>query len=220
MVLWSGERVYRHCRQALLTTAAGLLLAGCTSSFNLQTQAQVPTPVVSQLPLTMGIYYDDNFRHYVYEENTDDRKNWHIDNSKSRIALFQQILPSMFQKVQEVSGTSATAGEQVDAILSPQVEEMQLSLPKETYSDLYEAWIRYKIQLFQPDGELIAEWPLTGYGKAEKGFFNNRSKGLNSAIDQALRDIGAKLAIGFSKQEAVRRWLDGRNNVYHAEAGS
>jgi hypothetical protein len=220
MALWSGERVYRHCRQVLLTTAAGLLLAGCTSSFNLQTKAQVPTPVMSQMPLTMGVYYDDKFRHYVYEENTDDRKNWHIDNSKSRIALFQQILPSMFLKVQEVSGTSAAAGDRVDAILSPQVEEMQLSLPKETFSDLYEAWIKYKIQLYQPDGELIAEWPLTGYGKAEEGFFNSRSKGLNSAIDEAMRDIGAKLAIGFSKQEAVRRWLDGRNNAYHAEAGS
>lgn len=220
MALWSGERVYRHCRQVLLTTAAGLLLAGCTSSFNLQTKAQVPTPVVSQLPLIMGVYYDDKFRHYVYEENTDDRKNWHIDNSKSRIALFQQILPSMFQTVQEVSGTSTAAGDRVDAILSPQVEEMQLSLPKETFSDLYEAWIKYKIRLYQPDGELIAEWPLTGYGKAEQGFFNSRKKGLNSAIDEALRDIGAKLAIGFSKQEAVRRWLDGRNNAYHAEAGS
>lgn len=220
MALWSGERVFRHCRVGFLTTAAGFLLAGCGSSFNLQTQAQVPTPVVTQLPLTMGVYYDDKFRHYVYEENTEDRKNWHIDNSKSRIALFQQILPSMFSKVEEVSGTSAAAGVQVDAILSPQVEEMQLALPKETYSDLYEAWIRYKIRLYQPDGELIAEWPLTGYGKAEQGFFSNRSKGLNSAIDLALRDIGAKLAIGFLKQEAIRHWLDGRNNAYHADAGS
>lgn len=219
MALWSAERAYRHCRRALLTMAAGLLLAGCGSSFNLQTQAQVPAPVVTQLPLTMGVYYNDKFRHYVYEENTEDRKNWHIDNSRSRVALFQQILPSMFQQVLQVSGTSAAAGEQVDAILSPQVEEMQLALPRETYSDLYEAWIRYKIQLFQPDGELIAEWPLTGYGKAEQGFFRNRSKGLNSAIDQALRDIGAKLAIGFSKEEAVSRWLAGRNHAYHAEAG-
>lgn len=217
MVACAVWRWLRRARGAW-PVAAVLLLAGCGSAFNLQTQAQVPAPVLTRLPLTMGVYYDDKFRHYIYEENTADRKHWRIDNSASRLALFQQILPYMFRKVEPVSGTRAGAGQQVDAILSPSVDEMQLSLPRETYSDLYEAWIRYTLRLYRPDGELIAEWPLTGYGKAEQGFFNNRRKGLNSAIDMAMRDLGAKLALGFDKVAGVQRWLHGRGGDYQADA--
>lgn len=218
-MLVSGKREHRQYHGAVLTAAVVLLLAGCTSSLNLKVQSKIPTPVVTRMPLVMGVHFSDRFKSYVYQENSEDRKNWHIDNSASRLALFRDVLPSMFKEVRDVPDTKAPAGVHVDAIISPQVEDMQLALPKETYSDLYEAWIKYKIQLFKPDGELIGEWPITGYGKAEKGFFTSRSKGLNSAINEALRDIGAKFSIGFPKQEVVQRWLATRTNEYHAEAG-
>jgi hypothetical protein len=214
----SGKRKHRQFHESLLTTAVVLLLAGCSSSLNLKVKTQIPTPVVTRMPLVMGVHFSDKFRNYVYQENSEDRQNWHIDNSASRLALFRQVLPSMFKEVRDVPGTKAPAGVHVDAIISPEVEDMQLALPKETYSDLYEAWIKYKIQLYRPDGKLIGEWPITGYGKAEKGFFTSRSKGLNTAIDQAMRDIGAKLSIGFPKQEVVQQWLASRTNEYHAEA--
>jgi len=197
-----------------------LLAAGCTSSLNLKTQTEIPTPVVTRLPLTMGVHFDDKFKNYVYEENSEDRKNWHIDNSASRIALFKQVLPSMFREVRMLPADKAAQGSTVDAIISPQVEDMQLALPGETHSDLYEAWIKYNIRLYRPDGELIGEWPITGYGKMGKSMFTGRSKGLNAAINQAMRNIGAKLALDFSKQAVVQQWLAGRkaDNAYHAEA--
>jgi hypothetical protein len=179
-------------------------LAGCTSSLNLRTETELPTPVVSRIPLTLGIYYDDNFKHYVYEEDTEDRPGWEIDNSPSRIALFNQI-----QKTTSVSGTSIT-DIPVDAIISPRVDEMQLALPQETRSGLYEAWVKYDIRLYQPDGSLIAEWPVTGYGKAEEAFLKSRNKGLNEAINLAMRDVGAKLALGFPRVAEVRAWLKSR----------
>lgn len=194
-----------------------LLLEGCSPSLNLKTESEIPTPVVERLPLTMGVYFDEKFRNYVYEENSEDRENWHIDNSASRVALFKQVLPSMFKQVRLMPAATAARDSPVDAIIVPQVEEMQLALPGETYSDLYEAWIKYKIRLFKPDGKLIGEWPLTGYGKQEKALFTSRSKGLNAAINKALRDIGAKLAIGFSNQEVVQQWLASRNNEYSAD---
>ena len=218
-MLWSGKRGHRQYHGILLISAVVLLLAGCTSSLNLKVQSKIPTPVVTRMPLVMGVHFSDKFKNYVYKENSEDRKNWNIDNSASRLDLFKRVLPSMFKQVIDVPGTTAPTGVHVDAILSPEVEDMQLAVPKETYSDLYEAWIKYKIQLYKPDGELIGEWPITGYGKAEKGFFNSRSKGLNTAINQAMRDIGAKFSIGFPKQEVVQQWLATRNSEYHAEAG-
>lgn len=175
-------------------------------SLNLRTESELPTPVVARIPLNVGIYYDDKFKHYVYKEDSEDRPNWAIDNSPSRLELFNQVLPSLFRNTTPVSGTSAS-GVPVDAIIAPQVDEMQLALPGETRSEFYEAWVKYDIRLYQPDGSLIAQWPVTGYGKAEEAIFKSRNKGLNEAITQAMRDVGAKLALGFPKVEGVRDWL-------------
>lgn len=184
-----------------------LLLSGCGKSVSLRTETQVPIPVVERLPLTIGVHFDEQFRTYVYQEDTESRPEWRIDNSTSRLSLFQQVLPSMFREVKDVEGTQSSGIQGLDAIISPEVDEMQLALPDETHSEIYEAWIRYNIRLYKPSGELIASWPVTGYGKSEQAFMMSRDKGLNQAINLALRDIGAKLALGFPRVEPVRQWL-------------
>lgn len=183
-----------------------LALGGCSNSINLRTEAEVPKPLIAEIPLRVGVHFDEEFRNYLYEEDTEDRPDWRIDNSASRIALFEQVLSSMFSRVQSVGNIEA-AGNNIDAIISPKVEEMQLALPQETYSDYYEAWIKYSIRLYTPDGELVTEWPVTGYGKSAKGFLSSRDKGLHSAIGMALRDVGAKLALGFPQASPVKQWL-------------
>jgi hypothetical protein len=186
-------------------------LAGCSGSVNLRTEAEVPQPLVSEIPLRLGVHFDKEFRNYIYEEDTEDRPEWRIDNSDSRLAMFEQVLSSMFREVRPVESIDAAAGAGVDAVISPEVEEMQLALPRETYSELYEAWIKYNIRLFSPDGKLITEWPVTGYGKSVKGFMTSSDNGLNTAIAMALRDIGAKLALGFPQAAPVRQWLAARS---------
>lgn len=200
-----GILIFTH-RKIYTVLPLLLIAAGCVDSVNLRTESELPAPVVARIPLNLGIYYDNNFKNYVYKEDTEDRPDWVIDNSPSRLALFNQILPSLFRATRPVSGTAVT-GEPVDAIIAPQVDEMQVALPQETRSGLYEAWVKYKIRLYEPDGTLITEFPVTGYGKTEEALFKSKNKGLNDAITQAMRDAGAKLALGFPKVEEVRGWL-------------
>jgi hypothetical protein len=187
---------------------AVLLLAACSQSVKLTMQTEVPIPVVARLPIAVGIHYDDQFRSYVYTENSQDRPDWRIETGDSMITLFDQVLPSMFRNVSHVNSASAGGGaERLDAVISPQVEDMQFALPSETKSDVYEAWVRYKIRLFRPDGTLIADWYVTGYGKSVTELLRSRDKGLNEAMTQALRDAGARFALGFDKVEEIRAWL-------------
>jgi len=182
------------------------LVAGCSSGMKLQVQSQVPTPLATQLPLTLGIYYNENFRDYVFSENSDMRKEWTIDSRKSRVSLFEQILPSMFSAVKPLTGIQS--GDQaIDIIFEPEVIDMQVSLPRETRSDMYEAWLKYGIKIYHPDGNLITEWQISGYGKAPDATFSTNERGLNSAIELALRDIGAKLVLDFPKAPGMREWL-------------
>ena len=57
------------------------------------------------------------------------------------------------------------------------------------------------------NGNVIAEWPLTAYGKSTTEFMKNREQGLNGAMQLALRDAGAKMAIDFPKVTEVKQWL-------------
>ncbi len=210
MKMYEAVRCCLSLPGSLTVIVLALLLNGCSNSVNLRTQSEVPTPLVSKIPLRLGLHFDEQFRDYVYEEDTEDRPEWRIDNSQSRLNLVEQVLSSMFENVQTVSGIDTPDAGNVDAVISPQVEEMQLALPGETYTEFYEAWIKYNIRLYDPGGDLVAEWPVTGYGKATKGFLDSRDTGLNTAINEALRDIGAKLALKFPQAAPVKQWLAGR----------
>ena len=183
-----------------------LILAACEQSISLRVDSEIPTPVIARMPVTMGILYRNELRNYVYEENSDERPNWKIDSGSSHIALFEQILGSMFEQTKEVAGTDSDAS--VDAVLAPSVAEMQFALPAETKSDFYEAWIKYDVELYNRDGSPIANWSVTGYGKSSTEFMKSRDKGLNAAVNQALRDAGARFALGFSRVEEVGAWLE------------
>ena len=185
-----------------------VLAAGCTSSLKMKVEGEVPTPVVTRLPLKMGVYYDDKFSNYTYTENSAERRNWSIESGASQVAMFQRILPSMFTSVQQIT-TPPTAGNNynVDAILVPNIEDMQFSLPSETKLDLYEVWIKYQIGFYDNQGRHIADIPLTAYGKTSTEFMLTKEKAMQAAMDQALRDAGARLALGFTRNADIRSWL-------------
>ena len=181
-------------------------LAGCEQSMSLKVDTEIPSPVIARMPVKMGVFYQDELRNYVYEENSEERPNWKIESGSSHVALFEQLLTSMFEETTEVAGTSA--GATVDAVLAPSIAEMQFALPAETKTEFYEAWVKYNMALYNRDGNPIANWSVTGYGKSSTEFMKSRDKGLNAAVNQALRDAGAKFALGFSRVEAVGAWLE------------
>jgi len=189
------------------------LISACSSSVKLQVKGELPTPLATLYPLKLGVHYTDNFLNQIYQENTKERENWNIDYRQPRKTLFDQILPTMFQSVLPVTTVSApTDGTAIDAILEPDLVETQFALPDETQTDNYEAWIKYTIKLYQPDGKLISEWQLTGYGKTPTAMFTSKTDGLNTAVTYALRDIGARFVLDFRKAPGVQQWIVGKIN--------
>ena len=183
-----------------------VIISGCGDDLNLQVKSEVPTPLASQLPLDLGIYYNDNFKNFVFKEDSESRGLWTIDNRASRLALFNEILPSMFKTVNPVENVTVM-DPLLDIILEPEVMEMQVALPQETQSDMFEAWIKYVIKMYKPGGELITQWQITGYGKTHTAMFKNKERGLNTAINMALRDLGAKMVLDFPRAPGVKNWL-------------
>ena len=114
------------------------------------------------MPVKIGVFYQDELRNYVSEENSDERPNWKIESGFLPRRLVRANSFLNVQEVTEVAATTAVAT--VDAVLAPRVAEMQFALPAETKTDFYEAWVKYDMELYNQDGSRIANWSVTGYG--------------------------------------------------------
>ena len=185
---------------------ACLVLAGCGGA-NVLVETTVPNLLVEPLPLTMGVHFDASLTDYVHEEELEQHGNFRIELGSTQVPVFERVFDAMFARTERVESLDAP-GAAVDAIIVPVVEELQFSIPAQTRSDFFEIWIKYKIDIYQPDGELIASWPLPAYGKSNSrnfGFMESASDlGLNEATIWALRDAAAHFAFYFPRAPEIR----------------
>lgn len=198
---------YRPLLQWLITVWLIGSLLGCSN--NLVVKGNFPTPMVDKLPLVLGVHYDDSLKNYVYVEANEDREEWTINNGAAQVKLFSTILPGMFTAVVEVDEMGPPINHQgADLIFSPLIEQFQYSLPRETRINVYEIWIKYNMRVFTPQGDLVADWIMTAYGKTPTAFIKSKEEALNEAMVVALRDAGASLSIGFGRVPEIRAWLE------------
>ena len=182
-----------------------LTLAACEQSLSLKVESDIPVPALDRMPARVGVFYSGQLRNHVYAEDTEERPGWKIESGPSHLAMFRQVTAAMFSEALEMEALGPA--ETVDAVLSPEIAELQFALPEETGTDFYEAWIKYDVVLYDRAGDSIADWSVTGYGKSSAEFMKSRNSGLNAAVNQALRDAGARFALGFPKVDGVGAWL-------------
>ena len=184
---------------ALLAPGLAFALAGCSGA-NVSVQTTVPTPLVEPVPLSVGVHFDASLAHYVHEEELDTYGRFRIELGSTQVPVFERVFEALFAHAQRVDSLEAPTAA-VDAIIVPAVEELQFSIPEQTRSDFFEVWIKYKIDVYRPSGELLASWPLPAYGKSNSrnfGFMESgQTPGLNEAAVRALRDAAAHFAFYF-----------------------
>lgn len=187
---------------ALLST-----LWGCTNS--LQVKGDLPTPLISAIPQSLGVLYDDDFKNYVYTEQSKDRGKWIIDNGDAQVQLFQQVMPKLFRHVEEISALpSPQEPAATDLVIHPKVTDFQYSVPRETKFKIFEVWIKYNLTVYDAHGDLVADWIATAYGKTPTAFMQSNEDAMNAAVIVALRDLGANLSIGALRVPEIKAWLD------------
>ena len=186
------------------------ILAACGVN-NVTVTGTYPTPNVGKLPLKIAVYYDEALRDFSYIEYTETGKEeFDIHSGQSHIDLFNAILPGMFEQIVIVDSMEEAKGTGVDAVFAPAIEEFQLALPYKTKLDMFEVWIKYNMRLLTADGEYIADWVATSYGKTPTETFRSNEAGINEAAFSALRDLGSSFSLNFARVPEVRDWLASR----------
>lgn len=187
---------------------SGLLLGACGVS-NVVIEGSFPSPNISKLPISVAVYYDEALRDFAYLEYSETgQEEFNIESGRSHIELFNAIVPAMFDRVVFVDSMEQARSMNVDAVFAPAIEEFQLALPAKTKLDVYEVWIKYNMRLLTAEGDYIADWVLTSYGKTPTATFRSVEAAINEAAIVALRDLASSFSLSFSQVPEVRDWLN------------
>ena len=194
------------------TPLPALLLAGLLSACgvsNVVVEGSFPTPNVTPLPLRIGVLYEDALREHAYIEYSESgNEEYNVATGATHIRLFDTVLPAMFAEVVEVKSLEEAAGQGVDAVFIPVIDEFQLALPGKTKLDVYEVWIKYNMRLLTPEGGSIADWVTTSYGKTQTEALRSGDYAINAATVVALRDLASSFSLRFAFVPEVRDWLN------------
>lgn len=185
-----------------------LLTVAACGVRTVEVRGTYPSPNVPPLPLTLGVYYGDGLRDFVYTEMSDrGKEEYRVLSGNSHVDLFNTVLPAMFQQVVVLDDPTSAGVRGVDAVFVPVIDEFQLGMPHKTRLDSYEVWVRYNMRLVEPDGDYIADWVMTAYGKTTQEGFSTNERGINSAAVAALRDLASNFSISFTSIPDVDDWL-------------
>jgi hypothetical protein len=213
------NRSLRHIGyQSILWAAAGFVLGGCSSAVIVE--STFPTPLVEALPVHVGIIFDDELYDYIHTEDIPQQSTWTIDLGDANIALLGPLFETMFEETVTLEDTALTSIEQagLDGILKPSLEKFEFDVPIGERDEFVEVWIQYKLTLYRPDGRMITEWPVSGYGKYELD--GKRADAVQRAAIVAMREVGATISTKFAEQPDISYWLEERRNADSLSAES
>jgi len=196
--------------QTLLILICSTLL-GCTT--RVVVNGYFPAPVVEPLPLTVSVVYHPDFAHYRYIEQDEQREEKEISMGKAQVELFNTVLTGMFEHVVYSDAVTPSNDNPVDMFFYPLIDEFQYNMPVETKINMFEVWIKYHLKVFDGQGNIIADWIQTAYGKTPTAMFKSKERALNEAMIVALRDVGAGFILRFNHVPEIQQWLKQRQQL-------
>ena len=172
-----------------------LFVVACTSR-EVVVEGAFPTPLIDPVPVSVGILFTQEFREHELIDDATGRGevSWRVSTGSAQVDFWSTLFPAFFQNVVFINSYEDLETYDVDAVLIPEVSEVQYAIPLYTSVKVYEIWMRYQLSLVEPEQimdadnktinlenmQAFAEWPLTAYGKTPTAF-------MQSDIDYPMR---------------------------------
>jgi len=197
--------------RGLLTACFVMLLGGCGTT-EVTISGSFPPPLVEPLPVALGVYYPPEFAEHEFYDEAKGRSesDWLVRSGEAQVQMWDQLLAHLFTGMRRLDAppSAETPASGVDAVFIPRVDELQYAIPAHTNIKVYEIWLRYAFELQQPNGEPIANWTMTAYGKTPTAFLQSNEEAVRLAGVVALRDAGAHFITTLRRVPDVARWLE------------
>ena len=183
-----------------------LLGSGCAAS--VAVEQAFPPPLIEPLPLRMAVYYPESLAGFTYHEKSGADRDWTVQLGPANVSMFDSVFSRLFRESQRVGDMQNAAQEMSapDGIVSPAVDAFEFSLPGQAADDQMGVWIRYNVDVYAADGQLIVRWPVTAYGQSGTDGASDEES-MKRALVLAMRDAAATIAVGFATQPKIRERL-------------
>jgi hypothetical protein len=164
-----------------------------------------PVPLVERIPVRVAVHYSPALTEFVYKEDIAAERDWTVQLGAANVRMFDAVFQGMFAVTQRVDSVQGAAAEmpEADVIIAPVVDTFEFSSPSQSATDQFAVWIRYNLDVYSPDGQLVARWPVAAYGQSGTGGMSDE-KSMERATVLALRDAAATIAVNFTKQPKIR----------------
>jgi len=184
-----------------LGLVATFLILSCSSQITVL-DPNIPKPVIASSNLSAAIKYPDNFEDFSHEEQIIGEDKWQIKLGGSNKILFNKLFSSIFNDFIILDKDSALEST-IDILIEPEIEAFEFSVPKQSQTNAFAVWIRYRIKIYDNQGKTIANWPISAYGKSETGTFSNNND-LGHAAILAMRDAAALIILQIEKSSILK----------------
>ena len=176
------------------------VLAAC-SDVSIKPEAHLPKPLITPMPAAVGLIIPVETRKYLDQE-TRFGIDWKVDLGPGEVKLMRDTFTDLFQHVEEFKDLeSAKAARICKALFETRVDQYSFVTSRETGGRYYAVTIKYRINLYTPQGEKVDSYTLTGYGNS-LAMGMSGGKPLTQATVAAMRDAAAKFLVQFPDQPA------------------
>ncbi len=165
---------------------------------------RIPDPLIAKMPLNVAVRYPDKFDKFVHEERVIGKETWKIDLGQSNRLLFNKLFGSMFTNITEIDDGVDPTTQNFDALIEPDIDAFEFSVPEQSQTDAFAVWIRYRIKIFDDAGTQIANWPISAYGKSQTSTFGG-DDALRRAAVLAMRDAAALIILQMDKATGISK---------------
>ncbi len=190
------------CRM-LIVLCLSASLWGCTMTF--QIENTVPIPLIEPLPISVYIYYPTSFREYEYREERSDGSVLVNQIGEAQQDVFDQLFVSLFRSAERIADLNIEPLDKnsADIIVTMAVEDYVITKPRDSGLDFYEVTIRYRLTLYNLQGEFISAWSANGYGRHRKTNFMPLAA-TAEATEEAIRDVATLIAIELGNTPEIK----------------
>lgn len=175
---------------------ASLLLAGC-GAVQIAPEPSLPRALVNAVPVQVGLLLTPEQANFSHTE-TRAGVEWQVELGAGHRLLAREVFGGLFGGLQEFTSLEeARATQGLAVIMEPLIEQYSFATARETGGEYVAVTIRYRINVFNPAGELHDELSLTGYGTS---FAEGLGSGppIEQATRSAMRDAAARFLTQFS----------------------
>jgi hypothetical protein len=180
-------------------------LAAACSDVSIKPEAHLPKPLLTPMPAAVGLVIPAETRKYVDQE-TRFGVDWKVDLGPGEVKLMRDTFADLFQHVEEFKDLELAKGASKDlkALFESRIDQYSFVTSRETGGRYYAVTIKYRINLYTPQGEKVDSYTLTGYGNSlAKGM--SGGKPLTQATVAAMRDAAAKFLVQFPDQAPAQQ---------------